>query len=109
MESKNTIIYSFPEKFQHLDESLKKTRAILKEYMEALEQRKNTVLQECELEEELFFQYHLFPLWEVWKNLLQTDEILGRMTDLPFEKKLQQVLFYQDVTKEFCHERNLSV
>jgi len=102
-------VSSIPEKFHHLDESLKKTRAILTEYMEALEQRKNTVLHECELEEELFFQYHLFPLWKVWKNLLQTEEILGRMTDLPFEKKLQQVLFYQDVTEKFCHERNLSV
>lgn len=100
---------SIPEKFHHLDESLKRTHVILTEFMKALEQRKNTVLQECELEEELFFQDHLFPLWGVWKNLLQTDEILGRMNDIPFEKKLQKILFYQDVTEKFFHERNLSV
>lgn len=100
---------SLPKKFSHLDESLKKTHAILKEYMAALEMQGNTVLQECELEEELFYFDHLSPLWKVWKNLLQTDDIVGRMQDPSYEKKLQEVLFYQDVTEKFCHARNLSI
>ncbi|MCB1110711.1 MAG: DUF115 domain-containing protein [Chlamydiia bacterium] len=100
---------SLPEKFELLEESLKKTHAILQEYMDALERKQNTVLQECELEEQLFYLDHLMPLWKVWRNLLQTEDIVERMSDPPYEKKLQEVLFYQDVTEKFCHARSVSI
>jgi hypothetical protein len=31
------------------------------------------------------------------------------MNDQEYEKKLQQTLFFQDVTLKVCHARNLSV
>ena len=100
---------SLSEKFKALDESLKKTHVILNEQMSALEKKENTALFDYELEQELFYHYHLEPVWHVWKNLLQTDEIVQRMNDQEYEKKLQQTLFFQDVTLKVCHARNLSV
>ena len=100
---------SLDDKFSSIDESLKKTHQILGEYMAALKVKENTVLHECELEEELFYLYHLFPLWKVWINLLQTDEVVAQMDDPPYEKKVQEVLFYHDVTEKFCHARKLPI
>lgn len=97
------------KKLMGLDESLKKTLSILREMLSALHQNLSTPLQDFELEEEIFYSLHLLPLWKMWKNLLQTDEVIEKMENPSFEKKLQQILFYKDVTEKFCHARKLPV
>ncbi len=97
------------ENLQLLDQSLINTAAIIKEYLEGLSEKKNTTLHECELDEEIFYQSHLLPTWEVWKYLLQNDTVIAEMENPELEKKLQQILFYQELTEKFCHERKLSI
>lgn len=97
----------FPvDKLPVLDNSLRKTGEILENLLQALKNGEKTILQEIALEEEFFFQKHLRPLWEVWKDLLQSEEIILKMENVEFEKKLQECLFYKEVTEKFCHARN---
>lgn len=57
--------------------------------------------REMECESEIFYQYHLLPLWNVWKYLLQTEEIVVAMKNPLIEKRVQQIVFFQKVTKNF--------
>ena len=67
--------------------------------------------RDVELDSEIFYQAHLMPLWEVWKHLLQTDEIVASMQHPQIEKKLQQTLFFKEVTESFrqFYEQKISV
>ena len=94
-------------KLETLDESLKNVQKILVEYIKRLSQGKNMILYECELDEEIFYQAYLLPNWEVWKHLLQSDEIVCSMENPKLEKKLQEILFYQQLTEKFADERNI--
>ncbi|QVL58116.1 MAG: DUF115 domain-containing protein [Simkaniaceae bacterium] len=95
------------EKLEVLDQSLTNVQKTLVEYVEGLSQDKNVILYECELDEEIFFQSHLLPIWEIWKHLLQNEEVIQAMENPMLEKKLQEILFYQQLTEKFVHERNL--
>ncbi len=83
-------------KLQILDQSVCQTGDILDNYLKALEENQNPVLHDYELGEELFYQRHLELLWRVWRPQLQVEES---------PTKLQEVLFYQSVTKEFAKAR----
>ena len=67
--------------------------------------------REKELDLELFYQEHLLPNWEVWKHFLQKEEIVKEMEDPEIEKKLQQTIFFKEVTQSFRreYERKLSI
>ena len=54
-------------------------------------------LQMVELEEELFYQTLLLPIWDVWKCFFQNDAMVFPL----FEKKIQETLFYQEVTNKY--------
>ncbi len=60
--------------------------------------------QEVELDHEIFYQAHLLPNWEVWKHFLQKEEIVQSMQHPEIEKKLQQTLFFREVTENFRNE-----
>lgn len=98
-----------PEKLVLLDQSIKRVQEILEEFLKGLKEGKHTILQEYELEEELFYQFHLLPMWEVWRHLLQNDRVIAEMKNPNLEKQIQRLLFFKDITEKFCHERNLSV
>lgn len=89
---------------QEVDQSVGKTGKILEDFLEALKNGKQTVLEAFELEEELFYQRHLRPLWEVWKYPLRVEQV-----ECEKEKKLQELLFYIQVTKEITSARNLPI
>ncbi len=97
------------KKLYFLDQSLINTSEIIEKYLEGLSLKKNVTLYECELDEEIFYQAHLLPIWEVWKYLIQNDTIIAEMENPILEKKLQQIIFYQELTKKFSHERKLSI
>ncbi|WP_194848332.1 6-hydroxymethylpterin diphosphokinase MptE-like protein [Candidatus Neptunochlamydia vexilliferae] len=84
------------DKLKTLDASVQRVRGILDNYLKALEENRNPVLHDYELGEELFYQRHLERLWRVWGPQLQ---VKGNAS------KLQEVLFYQSVTKEFAQAR----
>lgn len=54
-------------------------------------------LEETELEEEPVFQIFLQPLWQIWKWIVVRDHEKEGQT---IEGKLQQLLFFQRVTRE---------
>lgn len=54
-------------------------------------------LQMVELGEELFYQTLLLPIWNVWKCFFQKDAMESHL----FEKKIQETLFYQEVTHKY--------
>ncbi|MCB1084840.1 MAG: DUF115 domain-containing protein [Chlamydiia bacterium] len=95
------------KKLNALDQSLRKTGELIENYLSFLKEKKNPLLIEIELEEEPFYSYHLIPMWEIWKSHLQTEEIIATMEDPETEKKVQKLLFFQEVTSKFCHARNL--
>ncbi|MCB1072931.1 MAG: DUF115 domain-containing protein [Chlamydiia bacterium] len=97
----------FQKKIEVLRESLKKVQEILEEYIKGLSQGKNVILYECCLDEEIFYQFYLLPTWEVWKYLLQNDTVVQSMENPELEKKLQEILFYQQLTEKFKDERNV--
>jgi len=61
----------------------------------------NTILQELDLEEELFYQTTLLPLWEVWKHFLQNEAIIDQMDNLELEKKVQKLLFFLEIANDY--------
>ncbi|MDN3508706.1 MAG: DUF115 domain-containing protein, partial [Candidatus Neptunochlamydia sp.] len=99
----------FQKKIDNLSESLKNVREILADYIKRLSQGKSVILYEYSLDEEIFYQSYLLPIWEVWKYLLQNDTVVRSMENPELEKKLQEILFYQQLTEKFIYERNLSI
>jgi len=97
----------FQQKVDGLKESLKKVQEILADYIKGLSEGKSVILYECCLDEEVFYQSYLLPTWEVWKYLLQNDTVIRSMENPELEKKLQEILFYQQLTEKFIDERNL--
>ncbi|MDJ0652148.1 MAG: DUF115 domain-containing protein [Simkaniaceae bacterium] len=94
----------FQKKIAELRQSLQKVQDVLADYITRLTEGKNMVLHECYLEEEVFYQSYLLPTWEVWKYLLQNDTVIRSMENLELEKKLQEILFYQQLTEKFAND-----
>lgn len=90
-----------------LQESIQRTDHLLNEALKALAEGKQTLLYEVELDEEPFYSWHLLACWEVWKHLLQKEEVISTMMNPEVEKKVQQLLFFQDITKRLQDERKL--
>lgn len=67
--------------------------------------------RDVELDGEIFYQAHLLPNWEIWKHFLQKEEIVAEMQHPEIEKKLQQTLFFREITEIFRnqYERNISI
>lgn len=91
----------------NLHESIARTGRLLKESLHALAKGKQTLLYEVELDEEPFYAWHLLACWEVWKHLLQKEEVISTMRNPEIEKKVQQLLFFQEITERLQDERKL--
>jgi len=89
----------------HLPMKFREIEASLYRCMDSI-----TSFREKELDSEIFHQHYLFPLWNVWKYLLQTEEIVAAMRDPVTEKRVQQVVFFKEVTERFkvAYEKNIS-
>ncbi|MCB1115514.1 MAG: DUF115 domain-containing protein [Chlamydiia bacterium] len=100
-EVEKLTVAAYSDKKQELEKSIQKTARAIHGALVALAENRSPLLFEVELEEELFYTKHLAPLWEVWKHLLQKREIVSQMEDSEREKKIQQLLFFQEVIGEF--------
>jgi hypothetical protein len=95
-----------PNKIVLLKKSLRDCLLFCEEILLYLEKHMGSDLairalpQDQALEEELFFQLVLIPVWEVWKYFIQNGTIVEQMESPQFEKKVQRILFYQDI----CHQ-----
>ncbi|MBI3211937.1 MAG: motility associated factor glycosyltransferase family protein [Simkania negevensis] len=95
-----------------IEKSIKKSLSILEEILHLMgedftkltSRRESYPLQEVELEGELLYGLALLPLWEIWKHLLQNQEVVKRMQDPPFEKKIQKLLFFKGVLTKYLKE-----
>jgi hypothetical protein len=92
-----------------LQKSIEKTEILIKKALQALAENKPSLLYEIELEEECFYVEHLLPCWDVWKHLLQKEEVISTMENPEVEKKMQRLLFCQEITERLSNERKLSV
>lgn len=88
----------------NLQESIERTDHLLSESLKAIAEGKQTLLYEVELDEEPFYAWHLLACWEVWKHLLQKEEVISTMMNPEVEKKVQQLLFFQEITKRLRDE-----
>lgn len=100
LPERETITMQFQKSRERVEELLQKS-------LEALEEGKQTLLYDIELEEEPFYQWHLLACWEVWKHLLQKEEVISTMKSPEIEKKVQQLLFFLDITERLKDERTL--
>lgn len=90
-----------------IKESIRRTDHLLKESLQALSEGKSTLLYDVQLDEEAFYICHLLPCWEVWKHLLQKEEVISKMKNQIQEKKVQQLLFFLEITERLKDERKL--
>jgi len=84
-----------------IKESLKQTISMLDKRLADL---KAVFPKDSALENESFYQLVLLPLWERWKYVLQTDEIVKEMENPKLEKSLQQLLFFKKVCDSYQTE-----
>ncbi len=67
----------------------------------------NLYLTQAGLEGEIFYQNMLAPLWNVWKHMIQNDVVLSAMENPAVEKKIQETLFFKEITEMYfalCQE-----
>ena len=94
-------------KMKKLETSVQVIQRLLRRWIEKIEEENSRLLCECALEEELFYQLHLLPMWRVWKPLLQRETVVSAMERPLLEKKLQEILFYQQITEKWIDERHI--
>ena len=94
-------------KTKQVEESVDRIQTLLKQWMECIQDERSRILCTCALEEELFYQFHLLPMWAIWKPLLQEEEGIGALECPMIEKQLQEMLFYQYVTKQWIDGRQI--
>jgi hypothetical protein len=87
------------EKIGMIEKSMKRCALLCEELFVQLGRNRSQsyreeqyALQNVELEEELFYRTLLMPLWQVWRHLLEKGVS-------PYEKKLQEILFFKEVLK----------
>ena len=103
MEAPFLDLSHLPKKLREIKESVNQC---LNQFLDNL-----TSFREMGLENEPFYRYHLLPLWDVWKHLLQTEQVVAAMQDPVIEKRVQRIIFLKKVTEDFkaIYDKRISV